>query len=135
MDLIKNIVNAATAADGAFDTVATNIVSVATLGNEINAAMAEQNEGSQQIVEALQEIERTTMHIRDSSAEMNGGSQAIINEMSRLESVSLQLKDHTDSITETVEAIAKSIAAIAQNTSSNKDAIDSLVAMTGKFRL
>ena len=135
IELIKSIVSAATAADGAFDNVAANIASVTALVNDINDTMLQQNEGSRQIIDALQEIEETTMHIRDSSAEMNSGSQAIINEMGRLESVSLQLKDHTDSIADSGEEIASAIAAIAQNSASNKDAIDGLVSMTGKFKL
>ena len=135
IELIKSIVNAATAADGAFDTVTANIDSVAALVHEINASMHNQSSGSQQIINALREIADTTAHIRDNSAEMNSGSQSILTEMSRLENVSLQLKDRTDSITASVEAINSSISAIAQNSNSNKDAIDSLVGMTEKFKL
>ena len=135
IDLIKSIVNAATEADGAFDTVATNITSVAALVNDINGAMLEQNAGSQQIVEALREIESTTMHIRDGSAEMNSASQAIIAEMDRLESVAIQLKDHTDSIASSGEAIGTLLAKIAQNSIANKDSIDNLVSMTEKFKV
>ncbi len=135
IESIRNIANATSVADGAFDSVATKIDTVAALVTEFNLSMSEQSAGSRQVLEALQDIESGIAQIRDGSFEMTAGTEGILKEMTRLSGVSQQVQDRSASIAEAAEAISAAVAEIVRNTGSNKEAIDVLAAVTAKFKL
>ncbi len=132
---IKNIVEASMIADKSFDSVASKIDSITGLVSEINLSMSEQNEGSKQVLEALEDIQNVTVQIRDGAVEMNTGTEVILKEMNRLSAVSQQVQERSGAIANATEAINGAVEKISQNTVINKDAIDTLVEITGKFKL
>ena len=135
IEQIKNIAQATTTADGAFNDVATKINVVAALSEEVNLTLHEQNEGSRQVLEALRGIESVTVQIRDGAVEMNTGTETILKEIARLSNVSQQVQDRTGSIAKSAEAINGAVSEIVDASGANKDAIDVLVGVTGKFKL
>jgi len=72
-------------------------------------SMKEQSEGSQQVLEALQEIQEITMQIRDGSLEMNQGATMILKEMSRLEDISHKVQKSTQAIARSSDTIGATI--------------------------
>ena len=98
-------------------------------------AMTEQNAGSRQALEALQEIESVAAHVRYGAVEMNAGTATILKEVARLSDVSQSVMDRSHSIAKSAEEISGTVAGIVRNTGENKEAVDTLVDMTGKFVL
>lgn len=98
-------------------------------------AMKEQSEGSQQVLEALDEIQNITVQIRDGSLEMNQGAAMILKEMSRLEENSMKVQKSTHDIARSSEAIGTAIGEIAGVTEKNSAAVGALTALTDRFKL
>ena len=135
IESIRNIAAATTTADGAFDAVATKIGSLTTLVNGINLAMQEQNAGSRQVLDALQNIEDVTVQIRDGAVEMNTGTETILKEITRLSGISQQVQDRAGSIAKAVDAINGAVTDVVESSGANKEAVSVLVDITGKFVL
>ena len=135
IDSIKNIAQATSTADGAFDSVATKIGALTALVSEINLAMSEQNEGSRQVLEALRDIENVTVQVRDGAIEMNTGTATILKEMSRLSNVSQQVQDRAGSIAKAVDAINSAVTDVVESSGANKEAVGVLADITSKFVL
>ena len=132
---IETIATATSIADGAFDSVSERINSVASLVSEIALAMSEQSAGSRQVLEALRDIENVTGEIRGGAVEMNDDAESILGEVTRLSGVSQAVHDRSSSIAKATEGISDAVAEIARNAGSNKEAIDTLVGITGKFKV
>ncbi len=135
VETISTIVDASAKADDAFGAVATRIKEANGLIQEIRLAMKEQNEGSQQVLEALDDIQNITVQIRDGSLEMNQGAAMILKEMSRLEEISLKVQKSTQDIARSSEAIGMSIEEIVDVTAKNGQTVRSLNEITGRFKL
>ena len=97
-------------------------------------AMKEQNEGSRQVLEALDEIQNITVQIRDGSLEMNQGADMILKEMTRLEGISLKVQHSTMDIARSSEAITTAIGEITSVTERNSGAVHSLSKLAERFR-
>ena len=132
---IKNIAGATTVADNSFDSIVSKIDAVTGLVSEINLSMSEQNEGSKQVLEALEDIQNVTVQIRDGAVEMNTGTEVILKEMNRLSSVSQQVQDRSGAIAKAANAINEAVVKISHNSGTNKDAINILLDITSKFKL
>ena len=132
---ISTIVDASAKADEAFGTVATQIKEANGLIQEIRMAMKEQTEGSQQVLEALDDIQNITIQIRDGSLEMNQGAAMILKEMTRLESISLKVQKSTQDIARSSETIGQNIEEIVQVTGKNAEVVSALNAITNRFKL
>jgi len=135
VNTISTIVAASAKADDAFALVAINIKDVNGLIQEIRMAMKEQTEGSQQVLEALDEIQTITVQIRDGSLEMNQGATMILKEMARLEGVSLKVQKSTQDIARSSETISQTIEEIMDVTEKNSEVVRSLNQITSKFKL
>lgn len=132
---ISTIVDASAKADDAFGAVGDRIREANGLIQEIRMAMREQNEGSRQVLEALDEIQNITIQIRDGSLEMNQGAAMILKEMSRLENISLKVQQSTRSIARSSDAIGQTIEEILQVTNQNSEVVRTLNDITGRFKL
>jgi methyl-accepting chemotaxis protein len=135
VETISTIVDASAKADDAFGAVAKQIKEANGLIQEIRLAMKEQNEGSRQVLEALDDIQNITVQIRDGSLEMNQGAAMILKEMSRLEEISLKVQKSTQDIARSSEAIGQSIEEIVDVTGQNGQVVRSLNEITGRFKL
>jgi len=135
VNTIATIVGASAKADDAFGIVATNIKNANGLIQEIRMAMKEQTEGSQQVLEALDEIQNITVQIRDGSLEMNQGATMILKEMARLEGISLKVQKSTQDIARSSETIGQTIDEIMNVTEKNSEVVKTLNDITGKFKL
>lgn len=132
---IETIVGASAKADESFGAVAKQIKEANGLIQEIRLAMKEQTEGSQQVLEALDDIQNITVQIRDGSLEMNQGATMILKEMSRLEENSHKVQKSTQDISRSSEAIGQSIEEILGLTERNSAVVRSLNEITGRFKI
>ncbi|HKL85619.1 MAG TPA: methyl-accepting chemotaxis protein, partial [Treponemataceae bacterium] len=132
---INAIVNASAKAGDAFGTVTTKIHEATGLVQEIRMSMREQSEGSQQVLEALDNIQNITMEIRDGSLEMNQGATMILQEMTRLEEVSLKVQRSTQNIARASDAIETTIETVVDITGQNSNVVHTLSGITTRFKL
>lgn len=132
---IESIVGATTQAETAFDTIVSQIAASSDLIEQISFAMKEQNEGSKQVLEALENIRDITVEIRDGSVEMNEGTAVILREMTRLTDLSQQVQENAHHIAQAIEEISGSIEEIGHDSEQNNDSVTELTKLTNKFKL
>ncbi len=135
VDNISSIVSATAQAETAFDTIVTQIGASSDLVEQISLAMKEQNEGSKQVLEALENIQSITVQIRDGSVEMNEGTTVILREMSRLTQISQQVQENAQLIAQAVDEISGSIENISRDSEQNNHSVTELTVLTDKFKL
>lgn len=132
---IESIVGATTQAETAFDTIVSQIAASSDLIEQISFAMKEQNEGSKQVLEALENIRDITVEIRDGSVEMNEGTSVILREMTRLTNLSQQVQENAHHIAQAIEEISGSIEEIGHDSEQNNGSVTELTKLTNKFKL
>jgi methyl-accepting chemotaxis protein len=132
---ITSIVEASEKADNAFGAVNQQIRQANGLIQEIRMSMKEQTEGSQQVLEALDDIQNITMQIRDGSLEMNQGTSMILKEMLRLESISMKVQKSTQDIARSSDTIGQTIEEILGVTVRNSGVVKTLNELTDRFKI
>jgi len=75
---IQEVVKSSRISEETFIKVAGDIGQTDSLVQEIQQAMAEQKEGSSQVLEALQSMNDITAQVRDGSREMTTGNQVVL---------------------------------------------------------
>ena len=81
---IDHLVTSSKDAEDSFTHVAARIETTDTLVRQVRLAMAEQRDGSAQILEALKDMNNITSEVRSGSQEMSSGNATILGEMERL---------------------------------------------------
>ena len=132
---IKSIVDATSQAEGAFDNVVSRVNDSTSLIEQISLAMREQAEGSKQVLEALENMQKITVEIRDGSTEMNQGTETIIKEMSRLAEIAQKVQNSSRDIANAVEQISSSISGISDDSKLTEKSVGDLQTLAGKFKL
>jgi methyl-accepting chemotaxis protein len=119
----------------AFGTISARIAELNALEQEIKRAMLEQNEGSKQILEALQRINEITEHVRGSSQEMNGGSESIGAEMRSLLDMGEVLRSGMDEIALGTKSIAEAANSVSDMSEGNRRLVDAVSSQVEHFKL
>lgn len=132
---IKSIADATSQAEGAFDNVVSRVNGSTSLIEQISLAMREQAEGSKQVLEALENMQKITVEIRDGSTEMNEGTETIIKEMSRLAEIAQKVQNSSRDIAKAVEQISSSISGISDDSKLTEKSVGDLQTLAGKFKL
>lgn len=132
---ITAIVNATAKADSIFDSVAGQITVSNNLVKQVSLAMNEQNAGSRQILEALENMQEITQTIHDSSLEMNSGTTVILKEMTRLTDIAHQVQNNSSHISMAAKTIDSSIDTISKNAVQNDESVQVLQGLTRKYKL
>jgi methyl-accepting chemotaxis protein len=135
VETIATIVDASAKADDAFGAVTGRIKEANGLIQEIRMSMKEQNEGSRQVLEALDEIQNITFQIRDGSLEMNQGAAMILKEMTRLEDISRKVQKSTQDIARASDTIGQTVEEVLDLTGKNTEVVRNLNEVTGRFKL
>ncbi|MCM1321857.1 MAG: methyl-accepting chemotaxis protein [Bacteroides sp.] len=91
MTSIASVVSASKELEASFGSVSSRIHSTDQLVRQIKQAMAEQQEGSRQIFQALRIMNDSTAEVRMSSSEMSAGNETILGEIRRLQNSTLQI--------------------------------------------
>lgn len=132
---IASIVTATAKADSIFDSVANQIVVSNNLVQQVSLAMHEQNAGSRQVLEALENMQEITNSIHQSSQEMNTGTGVILKEMTRLTDIAREVQDNSSKISKAAGTINDSIETISRNSIQNDESVHILQGLTQKYKL
>lgn len=135
VDNINKILQEANHANDVFDSITSQVGTVLGFLEETNAAMEEQSQGSNQVLEALKKIQNITSEILSGSTEMTTGAGMIITEMDRLQKISLDLKESASIMKENIQHINTAIGSVGNLSDTNKELGTQLSKITKGFIL
>ncbi len=132
---IEAVVEASGASAASFGTVARGIESLGGLVKEIEGAMLEQKEGSNQILESLSEMNGITSEVQAGAREMTVGNEQVVGAMRELAEISQTIAGSMDEMAAGAQEIGKSaqdVSAIAERT---RDSIRAMEDEIGRFKV
>jgi len=133
--LIEQAVTSTAEAQNKFDKVFDSIRKVGNQEIEIKNAMEEQQQGSQQVLLAMKELNQITAEIRSGSEEIRVGSQSILDEMSRVMKGTQEIEQASQENAAGAEEIVQAMEHISNLSSSNAQAIKDIEAMVARFKI
>lgn len=98
-------------------------------------AMAEQNSGNQQILEAMHEISESTNVVKDGSSEMLSGGEQIEAEMNTLAEITTKITGSMNEINNYSQQISDTVAITTASTNNTKDSLGKIVQELESFKL
>jgi methyl-accepting chemotaxis protein len=134
LDAINDVVSSSKDSESAFSTVARMISSTNAVVHQVSQAMAEQGEGSRQILEALGDMNEITTQVRAASSEMSAGNTAVLEEMSRLKDAAFEVKERLDAMSASAASIETSLGTVEKMAEQTRSTIESLESLIGRFK-
>jgi methyl-accepting chemotaxis protein len=135
LEAIGDIVGLSRESEEAFSLVAGKIVGTEALVKEVDRAMAEQGEGSKQILEALREMNEVTSQVKTGSSEMSAGNRAVLEEMARLRDAAFDVKERVEAMAASAGDIGANVGAVADVAKGTRETIDRMEAAIGRFKV
>ena len=133
--LIATVAKSAESIQKQFAIIFTNTQAVSTQEAEIKSAMEEQSAGSQQVLDAMKQINTLTTHVKTEAATMKDGSKQILDEMSRLAELTSEINSGMTEMTEGVVAINNTMQGINHKSLDTKESISKVAEVLGTFRV
>ena len=132
---IDAVVGTSTGAEAAFGRILALISALDNLQAEITQAMAEQSEGSLQVLESLNRMNAITQDIRDAAEDMRGDSRTVEDEVSALVRLSREIEGSMDEMSRGAAEINQAMRSAADLGLANREKIQGLVAETKRFKI
>ncbi len=118
-----------------FESIESGVAVVADQELNIRNAMEEQNAGSQQILEAITNLQDITQKVKDGSSEMMEGSNKILDEGKHLNDSMGKITQMMDEISAGTREITGAVQNVSGLSLRTKEHIDTLVLEVSKFKL
>ena len=118
-----------------FEAIDSGIKVVSNQEDHIRSAMEEQNAGSQQILEAIEQLNSITQNVRNESTQMLSGSKEIILESRNLGMVTQEISNGMSEMATGAEQINISVNKVNGISGDNKDHINILAGEVAKFKI
>jgi methyl-accepting chemotaxis protein len=118
-----------------FEAIDSGVRTVSDQEENIRNAMEEQNAGSQQILEAIGQLNNATRMVKDGSDQMLEGSQQVIQESKNLEMVTQEITDGMNEMATGADQINVAVNRVNTISGENKESIDILVREVSKFKV
>jgi methyl-accepting chemotaxis protein len=134
-DSIDKITRSTDAVLNKFEAIDNGVRTVSDQEENIRNAMEEQSAGSQQILEAISQLNEVTQLVKSSSREMLEGSREIINESQNLARVTQELENGMGEMATGAEQINTAVSRVNEISVVNKSNIEMLVSEVGKFKV
>ena len=132
-DTIDKIMNSTDNVLSKFEDIDERVKIVADQELHIRNAMEEQNHGSKQILEAIEQLNDITRQVKGGSIEMLGGSKDVIKESRNLELVTHEISGGMNEMAAGAEQINVSVCRVNEISEKNKENIDLLVREISHF--
>jgi methyl-accepting chemotaxis protein len=131
---INGFVKGAESSAAAFSAVSARVNETENLVIEVNNAIKEQQQGAEQILNALERMNHITTEVRTGSNAMQEGNNAMLSEISLLQSQSKNISSGMENITQEIQTIkvgAEAVTKLAKDTNlvviGIKDLVDAFV--------
>lgn len=132
---ISKVVEGANASKLSFELVSQKAQNTSQLVDTIKGAMEEQNEGSKQIMEALNEMNSTSSNVQNSSKEIESGAQAILSSISELKDSSANMSRNFNMIVSTTAATQAATRTLDEFAKNMSRAVDEISSKIGEFKV
>jgi len=132
---IRALVGDSQVTEGAFGRILDEIAQVETLETEVKSAMTEQEVGSRQILESMQEIRQSSQEVRAHSSDMLEEASATLQTMQTLHRITLEIRQGMDEIAVGTSDINRALALISDQGVKNQGAVDELAGEAGRFKV
>ena len=132
---IAAIVASSSTAELTFNEVRALIGTLYGLQEEVKGAMAEQNAGSAQILEALATINTVTADVRTASSEMTLASSSVLSEIRTLQEISEEVRQGIGEIAAGTDEIDRSMVVVSELTRKNALDVSVVNAEAGQFKI
>ena len=133
--IINSVVNASTISVQEFEQLTTKISTTEHLVQEIDNAMTEQKEASQQVLIALHEINDATAKVQSTQKQMSNDMNSAKDKVSNLEEISRSVEGSMNEMSEGVTDINNSAQHVSDMASITKTNINSLDELLSNFKL
>jgi methyl-accepting chemotaxis protein len=134
-DSIDKITKSTDSVLNKFEAIDGGVRTVSDQEENIRNAMEEQNAGSQQILEAIGELNETTKMVKDGSEEMLEGSKQVIKESKNLELVTQEISSGMSEMAVGADQINVAVTRVNTISGENTESIDVLVREVAKFQV
>jgi methyl-accepting chemotaxis protein len=134
-DSIDKITSSTDAVLNKFEDIDSGVKTVSQQAENIRSAMEEQNEGSQQILEAMGQLNNITQMVKSGSMEMMEGSKEVIQEGKNLEMVTQEITNGMNEMAAGADQINIAVNRVNTISGDNKENINILVEEVSKFKV
>ncbi|MBO4534251.1 MAG: HAMP domain-containing protein [Treponema sp.] len=135
MESIKEVVSASTDASKTFALVSQELTDTDQLVIQIKTAMAEQNEGSKQIIETLKMMNDSSQEVRSASDEMQNGNKLILAEVQHLQNVTISMRSSMDEMASGARRINETGTVLTEVADRMKDSIIKIGKQIDEFKV
>jgi methyl-accepting chemotaxis protein len=118
-----------------FESINTNVKTVADQEENIRNAMEEQNQGSKQVLNAISKVNEVTGHVKSGSQEMLRGSKEVIKEGKNLDIVTVEISGGINEINTGADQINNAVRNVNELSNKNKESIKRLVEEVSRFKV
>lgn len=101
----------------------------------ISNAMAEQNAGNQQVLEAMRAISDSTSTVKSGSTDMLTGGWKVVKEMKHLKEITNKINESMTKMTDYSTVISDAVTITTASTNSTKDSLTKLMGEMSEFKL
>ena len=130
---IGALVGDAGTTEEAFGRILDEIGQVEALESEVQSSMAEQEVGSRQILESINEIRESSQEVRLHSRAMKDEAATTLATMDTLHRITLEIRQGMDEIAVGTSDINQALNAISDQGVQNKESVDQLAGEAGRF--
>jgi methyl-accepting chemotaxis protein len=134
-DSIDKITKSTESVLNKFEAIDRGVKTVSEQEEHIRGAMEEQGEGSQQILEAIGQLNDTTQMVKDGSARMLEGSEQVIKEGKNLEMITQEIAEGMNEMAAGSDQINVAVNRVNGISGQNKENIDVLVSGVSRFKV
>ena len=108
---------------------------VKQMSNRLTEAMQEQAKGSKEVLNAIKDINRVTVEVKDGSDEMLRGGENVAGEMQKLDGLTQIITDSMNEMAAGALQINKAVQEVNEITRKNRENITDMVEEVGKFKV
>jgi methyl-accepting chemotaxis protein len=135
LEAIADVVVASKESEEAFSIVAGRIANTDLVVKEVDRALAEQGEGSKQVLEALREMNDVTSQVKTGSSEMSEGNKAVLDEMARLRDAAFDVKERVDAMASSAADIDSNVDTVGAMARRTQETIKRMEEAIGRFKV
>lgn len=132
---IHEVVQSSDVSSQSFVSIIENVERMDRITREIKLAMAEQVEGSSQVLTSLADMKSLSMEVNTGSKEMTNGNQAILTSVTKLSDITLVVTEAMLEIERGIDEITKSVISISELSETNKESIAQVHEEASKYKL
>jgi len=134
-DLIASVTDGSKEMQNQFNLIFDNTQDVKNQESIIKKAMDEQSAGGQQILDAMQQINKISEDVRNGAKTMEEGGQKIYQEMGKLATVTTEISGSMNEMSTGVNDINNSMQAINDQSHQNAESINKVTSEIHKFKV